>query len=67
MLVEAKGIEPSSPACKTGVLPLNYAPKYLVDPAGVAPALPGCEPGGLLLILWTHKGQLTTKGWFHDK
>lgn len=45
-LVEAEGIEPSFPACKTGVLPLNYTPVVLG--LGIAPRSPGLQPGAIL-------------------
>lgn len=36
----ARGIEPPSPACKAGVLPLNYAPKAWWNRRGTIPHLP---------------------------
>ena len=50
--VEEEGIEPSSPACKAGILPLNYTPKgHHIGGEGLprpeAPGLPGTAPEDL--------------------
>lgn len=35
--VEPEGVEPSSPVCKTSILPLNDSPSCTVNPPGVEP------------------------------
>ena len=42
--MDPPGIEPGSPACRAGVVPLDYEPVYLMERRGVEPRFPGCKP-----------------------
>ncbi len=45
-VVETEGIEPSSPPCKGGVLPLNYIPESkVVERDGIEPPSPVFQAG----------------------
>jgi hypothetical protein len=45
-LVDPPGIEPESPACRTGIFPLDDEPIVLsVDRRGIEPRFPACGAG----------------------
>ena len=62
--MEAKGVEPSFPACKAGALPLSYAPKYWWTQRGSNPRLLVANEAVSRLILWARLGQLGDKATF---